>query len=69
LDKKKRVIGGEASARSSYRTVLHRSVGLDPGVSVMIPYGNGVMGAETIKKAGEEVNLILNEDVFIKFLN
>lgn len=67
--KKNGIIGGDFSPKNGYRTVLHRAEGLDPGAQVLVPYGESTMGSETQKKAGEEVNLILNDDVFIKFFN
>ena len=60
------IIGGEFAPKSAYRTVLHRTQGLS-GVQVLVPHGEGMMGQETKPNAGEEVNIILNEEVLIKF--
>ena len=66
LSKNNGIIGGEFAPKSAYRTVLHRTQGLS-GVQVLVPHGEGMMGQETKLNAGEEVNIILNEEARIKF--
>ena len=62
------IIGGDFAPKSAYRTVLHRTQGLS-GVQVLVPHGEGMMGQETKLNAGDEINIILNEEVRIKISN
>lgn len=62
------IIGGDFTPKNAYRTVLHRTQGLS-GVQVLVPHGEGMMGQETKLNAGEEINIILNEEVQVNFFN